>query len=164
MKEVTRNRRAFTLIELLVVVLIIGILAAIAVPQYQKAVYKARATNLVTLIDAYKKAIDAYVLENGYQNITFVDGDPEASQSPDALNITYSAADVRRAFEPYLFEPESTAYSIYCVNNEDGCGCAFSADTNIHPEITKNCSDGNWTRDCSWENEAGKVACQLLKQ
>ncbi len=58
-------RKGFTLIELLVVVLIIGILASIALPQYQKAVEKSKAAQALTVLNAYARAFQAYYMAEG---------------------------------------------------------------------------------------------------
>ena len=64
---VKRKSGGFTLIELLVVVLIIGILATIALPEYTKAVEKANAAEAITLLRNLLTAEKAYKLANlGY--------------------------------------------------------------------------------------------------
>ena len=60
-----KSNKAFTLIELLVVVLIIGILAAIAVPQYQKAVEKSRVTQALAFMKTLYQEQQIYFLANG---------------------------------------------------------------------------------------------------
>lgn len=85
-----KNNKGFTLIELLVVVLIIGILAAIALPQYFKAVRKARASEALIVIKNMRDAADRYILAHGnFTNMTTLTLDIDV---PTSQNYTYSIA------------------------------------------------------------------------
>lgn len=93
-----RNKMGFTLIELLVVVLIIGILAAIALPQYQFAVEKARFMQAVTSMDGLRKASEVYYLENG-----------EYPTSGSQLNIDVPLPD---GYNVGLFRPSDSYFAL----------------------------------------------------
>lgn len=87
---VSESRKSgFTLIELLVVVLIIGILASVALPQYQKAVEKSRAAKMISSARALHDAQQRYYMANGTFANSFgeLDIDMGKPMSPDSSHM-----------------------------------------------------------------------------
>ena len=102
-------KTGFTLIELLVVVLIIGILSAVALPQYQKAVEKASMVEAVVMVKKIAEAQERYKLANGNY---------ASSAEIDALDIDIPHTSVSRHLGIDRLITKDFAYS--CRGKSDG--------------------------------------------
>lgn len=85
-------KKGFTLIELLVVVLIIGILSSVALPQYQKAVLKSRASEAWANLKNINMAINAHCLEGGSDGTFAALRENLSIDVKDSKNFAYTGA------------------------------------------------------------------------
>ncbi len=161
--------KGFTLIELLVVVLIIGILAAVALPQYQKAVEKSRYAEAAQTVANLEKAIDLWILENRIpdKNVTFLNDDPAFLTSYDVFaELPIDVVDCISYDEVGSCNLKNFNVTSSCSGNANNvCEITLKRLNTYYPILysARDPQTGIWARTCGYDDALGKAACEYLE-
>lgn len=161
-KNLFTSCSGFTLIELLVVVLIIGILASVALPQYEKAVEKARVTEALTNIKALRDAQAICLLERGTDGSCW-QGNERGENLFDIADVTIQGEDKGDACGQPLCGPVTKNWAYYLDGQYIGAVRWPAQTYYIETTAYNNGSErnlnkmycGNWGDDKDWCRVAG---------
>ena len=105
-----RKLTGFSLIELLIVVLVVGILAAVALPQYEKSVEKSRLMKALSLFKSFQESIQMYQMTTGKKPVSLEDLDVVFPSKKYPFPSKFSLAVVYgSSVEDYVSIDENTA-------------------------------------------------------
>ena len=142
-------KKGFTLIVLLVVVLIIGILAAVALPQYTKAVEKSRATEAITLLGNLATAEQIYKMGQG----VFTNDLTQLDLQLPGVGTTTTATTTTKNFQLTVTVPAAATNTLLATAQRGTVsGGTFTPSTSTDTQYSINLSidsDGNIRRNCS---------------
>ena len=142
-------KKGFTLIELLVVVLIIGILAAVALPQYTKAVEKSRATEAITLLGNLATAEQIYKMGQG----AFTNDLTQLDLQLPGVGTTTTSTTTTKNFQLTVTVPTAATNTLLATAQRGTVsGGTFTPSTSDDTKYSINLSidsDGNIRRNCS---------------
>jgi len=150
-----QNNRAFTLIELLVVVLIIGILSAIALPQYEAAVEKSRAAEMWPILKHAEQMYEVQWLADP-ANVNSV----KPQDIMELNNGTWSSDGKKYCtkYFRYSFDTKSTTVE-RCTPKSDCSVCSSNNFYDFYVRTPRH-EDYDEAAPCWYRNTLGKKVCK----